>query len=80
MINRAKEISKEPNTFFTNQLDNEDVIKGFVPLGEEILDQINGSIDAGSNYNVVKTTSVFIAGMREDSADNNLIYQVLEMN
>ena len=46
MINRAKEISKEPNTFFTNQLDNEDVIKGFVPLGEEILDQINGSIDA----------------------------------
>ena len=46
MINRAKEISKEPNTFFTNQLDNKDVIKGFVPLGEEILDQINGSIDA----------------------------------
>ena len=46
MINRAKEISKEPNTFFTYQLDNEDVIKGFVPLGEEILDQINGSIDA----------------------------------
>ena len=46
MINRAKEISKEPNTFFTNQLDNEDVIKGFVPLGEEILDQINGNIDA----------------------------------
>ena len=28
MINRAKEISKEPNTFFTNQLDNKDVIDG----------------------------------------------------
>ena len=37
--------------------------------------QFNGSIDAGSNYNVVKTTSVFIAGMREDGADNNFIYQ-----
>ena len=46
MINRAKEISKEPNTFFTNQLDNEDVIEGFVPLGEEILDQLGEDIDA----------------------------------
>ena len=46
MINRAKEISKEPNTFFTNQLDNKDVIEGFVPLGEEILDQIGEDIDA----------------------------------
>lgn len=46
MINRAKEISKEPNTFFTNQLDNRDVIEGFVPLGEEILDQLGEDIDA----------------------------------
>ena len=46
MINRAKEISKEPNTFFTNQLDNKDVIEGFVPLGEEIIDQLGEDIDA----------------------------------
>jgi len=46
MINRAKEISKEPNTFFTNQLYNKDVIEGFVPLGEEILDQLGEDIDA----------------------------------
>ena len=46
MINRAKEISKEPNTFFTNQLDNKDVIEGFIPLGEEILDQLGEDIDA----------------------------------
>lgn len=46
MINRAKEISKEPNTFFTNQLDNKDVIEGFVPLGQEILDQLGEDIDA----------------------------------
>ncbi len=37
--------------------------------------QFNGSIDAGSNYNVTKTTTVFIAGMREDGADNALTYQ-----
>tara|TARA_B100001173_G_scaffold239245_1_gene208986 strand:- start:327 stop:1262 length:936 start_codon:yes stop_codon:yes gene_type:complete len=46
MINRAQEISNEPNTFFTNQLDNKDVIEGFVPLGKEILDQLGGDIDA----------------------------------
>ena len=46
MINRAQEISNEPNTFFTNQLDNKDVIEGFVPLGEEILNQLGGDIDA----------------------------------
>jgi cysteine synthase A len=46
MINRAKEISKEPNTFFTNQLDNKDVIEGFVPLGEEIIDQLGEDVDA----------------------------------
>jgi len=46
MINRAKEISKEPNTFFTNQLDNKDVIEGFVPLGEEIIDQLGKDVDA----------------------------------
>ena len=46
MIKKADQISKEPNTFFTNQLNNTDVIEGFVPLGEEILDQLNGNIDA----------------------------------
>ena len=46
MIKKADQISKEPNTFFTNQLDNTDVIEGFIPLGEEILDQLNGNVDA----------------------------------
>ena len=46
MIKKADQISKEPNTFFTNQLDNTDVIEGIIPLGEEILDQLNGNVDA----------------------------------
>lgn len=46
MIKKADQISKEPNTFFTNQLDNFDVIEGFIPLGEEILYQLNGKVDA----------------------------------
>ena len=46
MIKKADQISKEPNTFFTNQLNNTDVIEGFIPLGEEILNQLDGNVDA----------------------------------
>ena len=46
MIVRANEISKEPNTFFTNQLKNKNVIEGFIPLGNEILQQLKGKVDA----------------------------------
>ena len=46
MIRRAEEISVEPNTFFTDQLNNIDVIEGFVPLGDEIIQQLDGKIDA----------------------------------
>ena len=46
MIERAEEISVEPDTFFTDQLNNMDVIEGFVPLGDEILKQLDGKVDA----------------------------------
>ncbi len=46
MIGRAEEISAEPDTFFTDQLNNNDVIEGFVPLGDEILQQLDGKVDA----------------------------------
>ena len=76
MINRAKEISKEPNTFFTNQLDNEDVIKGFVPLGEEILDQINGSIDAVCDTVGTAGTLMGIAKAFKNTNSNSRIIAV----
>ena len=37
--------------------------------------QFNGSIDAGSNYNVTKTTTVFVAGVKEDASDAAVTYQ-----
>ena len=46
MISRASEISNEPGTFFTDQLNNSDVIEGFVPLGDEILQQLDKDVDA----------------------------------
>ncbi len=47
MVSRATEIAKEPNTFFTNQLSNNDVLDGFEQLGKEIIDQLKGiKVDA----------------------------------
>jgi len=37
--------------------------------------QFNGSSDTGSNYNVTKTTTMFIAGHQETGADATLTYQ-----
>ena len=37
--------------------------------------QFNGSIDAGSNYNVVKTSTIFVAHHAEGGTDGNLQYQ-----
>ena len=46
MIEAAKEYSKRPNTYWTDQLQNEDTIAGYHPLGEEIWSQTRGSVDA----------------------------------
>jgi len=37
--------------------------------------QFNGSSDSGSNYNVTKSTTVFIAGHNEGDSDTTLTYQ-----
>ncbi len=46
MIEAAREVSKNPHTFWTNQLNNEDSITGYYPLAEEIWNQTNGTVDA----------------------------------
>ncbi len=46
MIETAREFSKEPNTYWTDQLNNEDHIAGYHQLGEEIWLQTDGNIDA----------------------------------
>src|SRR6267143_336657 len=45
MIARAKELSKEPNTFWTDQLNNPDNKAAYHKMAEEILESI-GSLDA----------------------------------
>ena len=46
MIETARELSREPHTYWTDQLNNHDSIAGYYPLGEEIWDQTNGEVDA----------------------------------
>lgn len=46
MIEAARELAREPGTYWTNQLENLDAIEGYVPLGEEIWRQTGGRVDA----------------------------------
>jgi len=46
MIEAARALSREPRTYWTDQLDNRDSIAGYYPLGEEIWSQTKGRIDA----------------------------------
>lgn len=46
MIEVARDLSHEPHTYFTDQLNNRDSISGYYPLGEEIWKQTKGEISA----------------------------------
>jgi cysteine synthase A len=46
MIEAARAWSREPHTFWTDQLNNQDSIAGYFPLAEEIWRQTKGEIDA----------------------------------
>lgn len=46
MIEAAREISKRPHTYWTDQLNNVDSITGYYPLADEIWNQTGGKIDA----------------------------------
>ncbi len=46
MIEAARGLSQEPHTYWTDQLNNQDSIAGYYPLGEEIWSQTSGEVDA----------------------------------
>jgi cysteine synthase len=46
MVDVAQEIANKTGAYFTNQLNNPDVVKGYEPLGRELLDQVKGPIHA----------------------------------
>ena len=46
IIARAAELAENENYFFTDQINNDDIIEGFRQLGEEIIEQIDGPVHA----------------------------------
>jgi cysteine synthase A len=46
MIEAARAISQEPDTYWTDQLNNSDSIAGYYTMGEEIQSQAGGRVDA----------------------------------
>jgi cysteine synthase len=46
MIEAARRLSRDPHTYWTDQLNNQDSIAGYYPLGEEIWSQTEGAVDA----------------------------------
>ena len=46
MIEKARELAADKNTYWTDQLNNPDIIKGHERLGRELLEQVEGPIDA----------------------------------
>lgn len=46
MVATAREISRQPGTYWTDQLNNADAIAGYHPMGEEIWAQTEGRVDA----------------------------------
>jgi cysteine synthase A len=46
MIEAARKLSQAPQTFWFDQLNNQDSIAGYYSLGEEIWNQTNGEVDA----------------------------------
>lgn len=46
MIETARELSRQPRTYWTDQLTNADSIAGYHPMGEEIWAQAGGRVDA----------------------------------
>lgn len=46
MIAAAREISRQPRTYWADQLNNADSIAGYHPMGEEIWRQSDGKVDA----------------------------------
>src|SRR5512146_1867775 len=46
MIEAARELSRQPHTYWTDQLNNRDSIAGYESLGEEIWNQTKGAVTA----------------------------------
>ena len=72
--NKAEELIKEPGTFYVNQFGSPDIKKGYMPLGKEVVNQLDGKIDVLCS--AVGTGGALMgsySGMVESGVDPDLI-------
>jgi cysteine synthase A len=63
LIERAHQISQQPDTYYADQFQNTDAVTGYHPLGEEIWTQSGGSVDSfvqvvGTAHSIEGTATV----------------------
>jgi cysteine synthase A len=46
LMEKAEELSRAPNTYYANQMQNRYALKGYNKMGEEIITQLDGKVDA----------------------------------
>src|SRR5246127_4104216 len=46
MIDKAKKLAEEPNTYYTDQFNNADAIQGYMGIGKELFDQVGPELAA----------------------------------
>ena len=46
MIDRAKKLAEEPNTYYTDQFNNTDAIQGYMGIGRELFEQVGPELTA----------------------------------
>ena len=62
MMDRAREVVAETSGFATDQFRNEDMLDGYAELGRELLEQLDGRIDAFCTY--IGTAGCFLGVTR----------------
>ena len=62
MIERSREIVRETDGFATDQFRNRDMLDGYAALGEELLEQLDGRIEAFCGY--IGTAGCFVGVTR----------------
>jgi cysteine synthase len=62
MIERSREVARETGGFATDQFRNRDMLEGYAALGAELLEQLEGRIDAFCGY--IGTAGCFVGVTR----------------
>jgi len=74
MIERAAEIAEEVDGFATDQFRNADMVEGYRRLGRELLNQLDGRVDAFCAY--IGTAGCFVGTARELRASRPALRRV----